>query len=225
MLLGEAIAAAAVVPVPDAPGRFRFAHALVRDALYDELSPAAPHAARTARWPRRSKRSTRPSWSRMLPSWRTTTSSPTPGGSASAARGYAVRAAERATAELAYEEAARLYEIAVEAHELEPGADPITRGELILGLGAAQASASDRARRSGHTPGPLTSRAAAGDPQQLARAALGYGGQPRRACRPTTAASVALIEEALGALGDDDGDPARAAPRSPRVRRPEAAVG
>ena len=39
-LLDEALEARVVGEVPGAPGRLRFSHALVRDTLYDELSPA-----------------------------------------------------------------------------------------------------------------------------------------------------------------------------------------
>jgi DNA-binding SARP family transcriptional activator len=201
-LLGEAIVAATVVPVADAPGRFRFAHALVREALYDELSPAdrmrlhravaealeaihaaelEPHVAELAHH-------------HFLAA---------PAGSPSVARAYAVRAAERATTELAYEEAARLYEIAVKAHELEPAADPITRGELLLGLGAAQASVSDQAAARQTYARAADVARGAGAPGQLARAALGYGGH-LVALPADDRREVALIEEALGALGDDD---------------------
>lgn len=203
VLLGEAIATATVVPVADAPDRFRFAHALIRDALYDELSPAdrmrlhravaealeaiyaaelEPHAAELAHH-------------YFLA---------TPVASASAARGYAVRAAERAMAELAYEEAARLYEIAVDAHEMESGADPITRGELILGLGAAQASAGEQAAAKRTYTRAVDVARGTGDPGQLARAALGYGGH-LAALPADDRREVALLEEALRALGDDDG--------------------
>ena len=203
VLLGEAIAAATVVPVTDAPGRFRFAHALIRDALYDELSPAArmrSHRAVAEALEAIHAAELEPHVAELAHHYFLAT----PGDSASVARGYAVRAAERATAELAYEEAARLYEIAVEAHELEPAADPITRGELILGLGAAQASASDQAAaRRTYTRAADVARAA-GDPHQLARAALGYGGH-LVALPADDRREVALIEEALGALGDADG--------------------
>ena len=39
-LLDEALEARVVGAVPGAPGRLRFSHALVRDTLYDELTPA-----------------------------------------------------------------------------------------------------------------------------------------------------------------------------------------
>ena len=39
-LLDEALEARVVGEVPGAPGRLRFSHALVRDTLYDELTPA-----------------------------------------------------------------------------------------------------------------------------------------------------------------------------------------
>ena len=131
-----------LVPVPGAPGRFRFAHALVRDALYDEVSPAARmrlHRAVAEALEAIHAAELEPHVARLAHHYFLAT----PGDSA-----YwpwvAVRAAERATAELAYEEAARLYDRG-EAHELEPAADPITRGELILGLAPRRpAPATDR---------------------------------------------------------------------------------
>ena len=148
----------------------------------------------------------------------------TPAASASAARGYAVRAAERATAELAYEEAARLYEIAVEGTRARARrrSDHARRADPRAGRRAGERRRPERGE-GGRTPGPRTSRAV--------RATRSSSPAPRSA---TEDSLVALPADDRRERGADRGGvgrpgrrrrhPARAAPRSPRVCRPEAAV-
>src|SRR5215211_187816 len=141
-LLGEALGAKALVSLPGAPGHFRFAHALVREVLYDELSPnqrmrlhrAVAEALEALRGPERDRHLAELAHHFFFAASVT---------SDSRAADYAARAAERAVAELAYEEAVRLYEMAVMAHERRPGAAASVRCELLLGLACAQASAND----------------------------------------------------------------------------------
>ena len=86
--------------------------------------------------------------------------------------GYARRAGDRAATQLAYEEAVRLYEMALTlVHE------PIARCELLLALGDAQARAGDMraAKDTFHEAAELAERHDL--PEHLARAALGYGGR------------------------------------------------
>lgn len=114
-------------------------------------------------------------------------------------RHYAVRAGEQAAAVFAWEEAARHWQAAYEL--LDPMDDP-ERCERLLLLGEVQHRAGDgeAARRSFHEAIELARRLR--DPQQLARAALGiepWGPGPR-----ADPAMVALLEEALDALGEDD---------------------
>ena len=202
-LLGEATDASALAPLPGAPGHFRFAHALVREVLYDELAPAERirlHRAVAEALETIHAAELEPQVAALAHHYFLAA----PGGSASAACSYAVRAADRATAELAYEEAARLHGIAVKAHELDPDADPATRGELLLGLAAAQASASDVAAAKATFARAADVARGAGAAQQLARAALGSGGSlvtlPADDSR-----DVLLLEEALAAVGERDG--------------------
>ena len=95
-----------------APGRLRFAHVLIRDTLYDELT-AARGCGSTTRPATRSRRSTPPNSSRTSPSWPTTSSPRLRPGSP---KGHRVRAPRRRPGgfALAYEEAARLYAMALE---------------------------------------------------------------------------------------------------------------
>ena len=116
---------------------------------------------------------------------------------------YARRAGDRALALLAYEEAARLYEMALDALELaEP--DERMRCELLLLLGEAEIRAGNSpvakqifldaagiARRVGLSP-------------ELARAAVGYGGRIVWARAESDDRLVSLLEEGLAALSKQD---------------------
>ncbi len=119
---------------------------------------------------------------------------------------YAERAGARAARLLAYEEAARLFQIALGALEQREPVDNDTCCELLLELGDAQARAGDfaAAKKTFLQAADLAKRESM--PERLTRAALGYGGRfvwdPGRGdpyLRP-------LLEEALAVLpaGDDE---------------------
>src|SRR5262249_15309115 len=119
---------------------------------------------------------------------------------------YARRAAEYALAQLAYEEAARLCQAALEAleHSSSPPADVLA--ELLIKLGDAQGRAGDGpASRATFVRAADIARAS-GLTDALGRAALGYGGAdlwgPRAEAEPEL---VALLEEALAACPPGDG--------------------
>jgi class 3 adenylate cyclase len=202
-LVEEALAAKVVADVPGAPGRFRFAHALVREVLYDELAATrrmrlhgrvgealeAIHAAELE-----------PRLAELAHHFLLAA----PAGAAAKAVDYAARAAKRAVDELAYEEAAALYEMAVMAHELQPGAGALVRCELLLGLGAAQASANDMFAAKDTFVRAASVARGAGLAEQLARAALGLGGS-LVALPADDARIVPLLEEALAAVGENGG--------------------
>jgi DNA-binding SARP family transcriptional activator len=202
----EATAARVVAEVPGVRGRLRFSHVLVRDTLYDRLG-----AARRARLHRRAgemleglyARDPGPHLAELAHHFLEASAAGEPG----KAVGYARGAAERAVSALAYEEAVRLYQMALQAHGREEPPDAVIGCELLLALGDAQTRAGDTpaakeafllaadlARRTGPSGGVM------------ARAALGYGGRfvfnvsrddPR--LRP-------LLEEALADLGDGDSE-------------------
>ena len=71
--LDESMTERVVGEAPGSPGRLRFAHALIRDTLYDDLTPAVDCSsingrAKPSRWP------TRRSWNPTSPSSRTISS-------------------------------------------------------------------------------------------------------------------------------------------------------
>jgi len=196
-LLDEAGAARVVLQIPSGSGRLRFAHALIRDTLYEGVpagrrmqlhlrvggalealygEDAEPHLAELAH--------------HFLEA--------VGAGSRDTAIEYTRRAGDRASRLLAYEEAARFYDAA-----LGLVADPVVRCRLLLALGEAHARAGD-----GDAARAAFLRAAdeaktLGAADLLARAALGYGGRIVWS-RPTDDRLVPLLEDALAALGEQD---------------------
>ena len=199
-VLDEAIVSGVVAEAPGAQGRLRFVHVLIRDALYDEL-PATrrlrlhrdvgealealyahdpePHLAELAHHFRQA----------------------VPVVDAERAVRYATRAGDRAALLLAYEEAARLYVVALELVDDEAGSS-----ELLLRLGDVQARQGDIAASKETFVRAADTARAAGLPEHLARAALGYGGRFVWARAWGDERLVPLLEEALAALPEEDSD-------------------
>ena len=201
--LEEAMSARLVAELPDRHGRFRFAHMLIRDAVYEEL-PATrrlrlhleiggalealyadnlePHLAELAHH-------------YLLAG--------VPG--AEPAIRFATAAGDRAASQLAYEEAARHYGPRWTCSS--PAARVIERRscELLLSLGDVL----HRAGNGSEAKAALRRAADIADEngwaELLARAALGYSGRFTWARASTDPALVPLLERALSAVGDDDG--------------------
>jgi predicted ATPase len=187
-VLEEASAARVIAEVSGVRGRYGFTHALVRETIYRELSPTTrvglhrqigqalealhagnlePHLTELAHH----------SFEAALG-----------GVEVAMAIGYATRAADRASVLLAYEEAAGHYARALEMLE-QRSSDEAQRCELLLKLGDARWSAGefDAAREAFQRAAELAEQR--GTPEQLARAALGFGGD--------YSANVGMVEEAL----------------------------
>jgi DNA-binding SARP family transcriptional activator/class 3 adenylate cyclase/tetratricopeptide (TPR) repeat protein len=198
-MLDQAIAARVVSDVPGGSGELRFAHVLIRDALYEGLTSArrvglhrlvveslevlycddlGPHFAELAYHSIAARNFEK-------------------------ALRYAQHAGDRALTLLAYEEAARLYRTALEA--LDPGrGDDRTHCQLLLSLGEAEA-------RAGNTPAAKGAFLAAagvarrlGFRLELARAAAGYGGRIVWGRAGEDQQLVPLLEEGLAALAEED---------------------
>ena len=119
---------------------------------------------------------------------------------------HARAAAEQALSALAYEESARLYEVALDALARAEAPDERARCELLLGLGEAHARAG---RTSVAKTAFLDAAAAArrlGDARSLARAAAGYGGRVVWVRAGGDDRLVPLLEEGIAALGAEDVD-------------------
>jgi DNA-binding SARP family transcriptional activator len=126
-----------------------------------------------------------------------------PPGHAGKAVDYATRAAARTLGLLAFEEAARLYSMALEALERSDPGDP-RRLSLLLAQGDAQRKAGDTdAARDTFREAGVVARATE-DADALGQAALGYGGTSQMAGGVVDPLTVALLEEALDALGEQE---------------------
>jgi DNA-binding SARP family transcriptional activator len=198
-LLDEALSERVLSDVPGAPARKRFAHILIRDTLYDGLKPTrrtelhhqvvealeklygeepGPHLAELAHHAVSAR-----SFDKGL--------------------GYAQRAGDRALALLAYEEAARLYGLALQVLDLGKLEDAGARCELLLSLGEAQARKGDAAASTTFLEAAQLARSA-GFREQLACAALGYGGRFVWMISGRDENIVPLLEDALRGLGEED---------------------
>jgi DNA-binding CsgD family transcriptional regulator/tetratricopeptide (TPR) repeat protein len=188
-------------------GRYHFTHALIRQTLDEELS--APRRARLHRQigqalERLHGGNPEPHLAELAHNF------------CAGARvedlpkaiDYARRAAERAIILLAYEEAARLHQLALQALELAHALDEARTCELLLALGEARRKAGQLGEAMEAFQRAAEGARASDDPEQLARAALGYEdtllstGLPRV---PAGDPSALLLEEALRALPPGEG--------------------
>jgi class 3 adenylate cyclase len=197
--LEEAEAATVVIDVPGSIGRLRFSHALVRDALYDEIP-----RARRLRLHRRAGEALAARYAAdpepHLAELAHHFLQAVPAGDVDSAVAYARRAGERAVRLLAYEEGARLYEMGLRALDLVPSADPAILCDLLIALGDALARAGEAARAK-DTFLRAADVARRGEmPEALARAALGYGGRFVWEAFRGDSHLVPLLEEALRGL-------------------------
>jgi class 3 adenylate cyclase len=173
-LLEEAVAARVITEVTATNARYLFSHALIRETLYDELTltrrvrlhrrianvleglyaaKPEPHLAELAYHFFQAARV----------------------GDVDKAVTYAQQAGQRAVALLAYEEAARLYGLALQAIDLkdQPGQDQ--RCNLLLALGDARWRAGEVAAAKESLQQAASAARAAKLPEHFARAAIGFG--------------------------------------------------
>ncbi|HET9477600.1 MAG TPA: AAA family ATPase [Dehalococcoidia bacterium] len=200
--IDEAISAQVIVRFPGNPGHFAFRHTLLREALYGHLpairrahlhrvvgetleqiygTEAEHHAAELAH--------------HFLAA--------APAGTATAAVQYARMAADHALALFAYEEAARLYQKALDVASAEDGFDDIWLCELLLSLGHAKWDAGDPAAGKEAFLAAGVCARQRGDYAQLARAALGCG-RSLTSLGTVDQPHVDFLEEALAGLPDEE---------------------
>src|SRR5438094_1755941 len=206
-VLSLALGGEILVRDPRTAGRYRFAHALIRETIYEELGAAerarlhgrigevlealhqmdpAPHLATLAH--------------HFLEA--------VPAGGMEKALTYSTRAARHAEASLAYEDAAALFERALEVLAEGRPADARERCELLLARGGAQWKAGDGpgARETFRQAADIARRI--GDAPLLAGSALGFAGEGSRLLWVRSGVidqpRIELLEEALHRLGDGD---------------------
>ena len=193
-----------------APGRYRFQHALVREALYDSIAASArpqlhrqvAHALETL-------------YASALDEHANELAhhfcQAAPAGDREEAVRYARRAAANALRMFAYEDAARNLQLALEVMEMIPATSDAERCEVLIDLGAAFRQVEDydraepaflRAAEYARRLGRSADGAAIG-PGLLARAALGYSDCFLGArLWAVDLRCILLCREALHAIGD-----------------------
>ena len=200
-VLDEAMAERVLGDVPASPGRLRFGHALIRDTLYDELTPARRmrlHQDAAAALEIVYASDLEPHLAELAQHY----FAAAPAGVADQALEYARRAGDRAASQLAHEEAARLYRMALDAL-----ADPRAggRGGSLRAAARARRGTREGRRRDGcqgsvprrgrHRP-ELHLPSSSGTPPWASRAGSCGPGPPMRRTIP-------LLEEALQVLEGD----------------------
>jgi DNA-binding SARP family transcriptional activator len=198
--LDEAMRERVVTDVPGFPSELRFAHVLIRDTLYEDLT-----TARRIRLHRQAVQALEELYGESSSSALAELAHHSISGS-DFGRGvrYARSAGDRALELLAYEEAARLYRTALETLELSEPGDERTRCELLLALGDAQGKAGNTPEAKETLLAAAGLARSAGLPEHLGRAALGYGGRFPWLRAGTDRRLVPLLEEALAGLGEEE---------------------
>ena len=191
-LLAEAERAQVVAEV--GLGRWSFAHALLRDAVYEQL----PEARRVDVHRRAAEALEALHGEDLDDHLASLAHHFWAAGDAERAREYGTRAAGRAMAMLAYEDAASLYRRALDGLAGSPRNDPSVEFELLLGLSSALRLRGDLPAARSACRRALRLARRSGSPELLGRAALGYAGFSQGLDL------LPVLEEALAALPDAD---------------------
>ena len=204
-VLDESLAARMVAEVPGAPGRLRFTHALIRDIVYDSIP-----AGQRLRLHQRAGEALEAFYQQDLDPHLAELAhhflQAAPGGDAGKAAGYAELAGQRAIALLAYEEAARLFRMALAA--LGPGQSPgeaRARCRLLLALGDALTRMGERRAAKeelGRAAGIARRHRMAGE---LGQAALAYTGRFTFERAASDRQVITLLEDARAMLAESHG--------------------
>jgi len=210
-VLDEGIAARVVAGIPGAPGRLRFSHALIRDIVYESIP-----AGQRVRLHQRAGEALEAFYQHDLDPHLAELAhhffEAAPAGGAGRAVSYAGRAGQRAIVLLAYEEAARLFRMALAA--LGPGRSPEedrARCRLLLALGDALTRMGDRraAREELRRAAGIARRCRMAE--ELGLAALGYTGRFTFERAASDGQVITLLEDARAMLAEkESAEPVRA---------------
>ena len=197
----ERAVAAGLLATTDDPDLLCFSHALIREALYGGLGDAKRIRLhrRVAETLESRRAELRPDAAELAHHF---FQARHVAGAEPAIR-YAREAADRAAESLAWEDEAVQLERALEADRLRDPPDVTDRIDLLLALGEALTRAGRATARAVFADAAALARDR--EPEQLARAAIGYGGRYYEAgvIDPTL---IALLREALDRLPPDDSD-------------------
>ncbi|MGY1603316.1 ATP-binding protein [Geodermatophilus sp. SYSU D00815] len=168
--LDAAVGAGVLAAVPDVPGRRRFVHAVVRDAIHDDLSPSTREELhrRAAEALERFAEDDDTAAGVVAGHWLRAAAEPA---TLRRAAAWARRAAVAATRSLAFEEAARFLATALTAAD-RAGARAGERAELLLELATAEFRAGRSGEALAHADAASEAAAACGRTDLLAPAAL-----------------------------------------------------
>ena len=199
----EAESARLIDKLPDKPGRWRFSHVLIRDSLYDDVP--VPSLSRLHFRIGETLESVHQSdpdihLSEIAYHFLQGVSRD---GDPGKAIDYARRAAQHAADTLAYEEAEKLYQLALNTAVPRTSSNHTLRCELLIGLAEAQYRAGEfaAARDSFKAAAELAQKI--GAPEILGKAALGFGVMFGDAHNVDTEA-VGLLNRALAMLPNED---------------------
>jgi predicted ATPase len=201
-ILEEAEQVRIIEGLPGALGHYQFSHALIRETLYDELTAARQmrlHAQIARALEAYYRAYLAPHVARLAHHY----SAAGQMDEAGKAIDYAMQAGARAMAMLAYEEAVRYYEMALQLVERREPGDRACRCQLLIALGEAQTKAGEVSQAVEILRQAAESARQLGAPESLAHAAMGFEEATWRPGLPGGAA-VHLLEMALEALGEQD---------------------
>ncbi|MDQ4134164.1 MAG: AAA family ATPase, partial [Actinomycetota bacterium] len=195
--LDEALHARLISEAESKPGHYAFAHALVRQTLYDGLTGARRarlHLRVGEALEKREGRDDGPHLSALAHHF--IEAAPVAG--AGKAVEYALRAAQRALSQVAFEEAAVVLERGLEVLDRDPHPDEGRRCDLLLALAQCRVQALDFDGMREASLRAADSARAVGSPERLAHAAYWHNARPIAGARDDV--GIALCEEALAAL-------------------------
>ena len=187
-------------------GRWAFSHALYRERLYDDLATGARVEAHRRVAEALEDRRDEGGGSVAELAHHYLQSAAVDRGAGAVK--YCAMAGDAAMASLAFEEAAQFYARALEALALAADTDGRRRYDLSTALGDARFRANDLAGAREAYAGALTAARNIGDPELVARAALGFAGMYESA-QFADQSTTRVLEDALAALPERD-SPVRA---------------
>ena len=199
--LDEATQSGVVEAAPDDATSWRFRHALFQEAAYQALAPGE-RARLHHRAAQLLERRHAADLDAVIAELAHHHHRGLAVGDPERAHAVALRAAERASDVLAFEQAAAHHEQAVAALEQVETVDPVRRLESRLALGEALRLSGDRSRRRHVFGDAIASALSLGRSDLLARAAIGLCDISEWAARDDDAR--AAVEQALGRLPDAD---------------------
>ena len=204
-ILDESIAARVLAEIPAAPGRLRFTHALIRDVVYERI-PAGQRLRLHQRAGEVLEALYRHDLDPHLAELAHHFFQAAPGGDAGKAVSYTRRAGQRAIALLAYEDAARLFRMALAA--LGPGRPPEedrARCGLLLALGDALTRMGERQAAKDELRRAASIARHYGMAEELGQAALAYTGRFTFERAAGDRDVITLLEDARAMLAEKEG--------------------